>query len=110
MRDTQQGEPELEDIPIVNEFLHVFSEDLPRVPPEQEIKFIIDLMLSTNPISNALYYMAPTELKVLKEQLQDLLDKGFIKPSVSPEDAPVLLVKKKDGTMQLYIDYCKLNK
>ena len=72
--------------------------------------FNIDLLPGTNPISIALYRMAPTELKELKEQLQELLDKGFIRPSSSQWGAPVLFVKKKDGTMRMCIDYRQLNK
>ena len=86
-RDTQQGELKLEDIPIVREFPDVFPdvfpEDLSGLPPDREIEFSIDLLLGSNPISKALYRMAPAELRELKEQLQELLDKGFIRPSVS---------------------------
>jgi hypothetical protein len=64
----------------------------------------------TNPISEALYRMASSKLKELKEQLQELLDKGFIRPSTSPWGASVLFVKKKDGSMRMYIDYQELNK
>ena len=74
------------------------------------MEFTIELVPGTAPISKAPYRMAPVELKELKEQLQDLLDKGFIKPSVSPWGAPVLFVKKKDGSMHLCIDYRELNK
>ena len=103
-------ELKVEDIPVVKEFLDVFSEDLPGLPPNREVEFTIDLVPSIGPISKAPYRMAPTELKELKEQLQDLLDKGFIWPSASPYDAPVLFVKKKDGSMRLCIDYRELNK
>ena len=67
-------------------------------------------MPGTNPISKAPYRMALAELKELKEQLQDLLDKGFIRPSISPWGAPLLFLKKKDGSMRMYIDYRELNK
>jgi hypothetical protein len=80
------------------------------LPPDREIEFTIELMPGTQPIHKAPYRMAPTELKELKEQLQDLLDRGFIQPSVSPWGAPVLFVKKKDGSMRLCIDYRELNK
>uniref|UniRef100_A0A2N9H3S5 Integrase catalytic domain-containing protein n=1 Tax=Fagus sylvatica TaxID=28930 RepID=A0A2N9H3S5_FAGSY len=89
---------------------YVLKKDLPGLPPEREVEFTIDLVLGTGPISKAPYRMAPTELKELKEQLQDLLDKGFIRPSASPWGAPVLFVKKKDGSMRLCIDYRELNK
>ena len=89
-----------EDVSVVQEFLEVFPEDLPSLPPEREIEFVIDLLPGTAPISKAPYRMAPAELKELKLQLQDLLDKGFIRPSYSPWGAPVLFVEKKDGTMR----------
>jgi hypothetical protein len=74
------------------------------------IEFCIDLTPGAAPISRASYRMAPAELKELKEQLQELLDKGFIRQSVSPWGALVLFVKKKDGTMRMCIDYQELNK
>ena len=110
VRDTQQGELKLEDIPIVREFPDVFPEDLSGLPPDREIEFSIDLLPGSNPISKAPYRMAPAELRELKAQLQELLDKGFIRPSVSPWGAPVLFVKKKDGSMRLCIDYRELNR
>jgi hypothetical protein len=100
----------IEEIPIVREFVDVFPEELPRIPPDREIEFTIDLLPNTAPISKAPYRMASLELKELKDQLQELLDKGFIRPSVSPWGAPVLFVKKKDGSMRLCIDYQELNK
>jgi hypothetical protein len=99
-----------EGISVVKEFPDVFSEDLPGLPPEREVEFTIDLVPGIGPISKAPYRMAPAELKELKEQLQDLLDQGFIRPSASPWGAPVLFVKKKDGSMRLCIDYRELNK
>ena len=108
--DLQNKELEIGDIPIVREFSDVFPNDLPRLPPDCEIEFSIDLLLGTTPISKAPYRMAPTELKELKEQLVELLDKGFIRPSASPWGAPVLFVKKKDGSMGLCIDYRELNR
>ena len=104
----QHSKPE--DVPVVQEFLEVFPEDLPGLPPDREIEFIIELILGTAPISKVLYRMALSELKELKVQLQKLLDKGFILPSFSPWGAPVLFVKKKDGTLRLCIDYRALNK
>ena len=98
------------DIPIVREFPEVFPEELPGIPVDREIEFLIECMPGTQPISKAPYRMAPAELKELKSQLQELLDKGFIRPSSSPWGAPVLFVKKKDGTMRLCIDYRELNK
>ena len=95
---------------VVNEFQDVFSEDLSGIPPEREIEFGIDLLPDTQCISIPPYSMAPVELKELKEQLKDLLDKGFIKPSISPWGAPMLFVRKKDGPLRMCIDYRQLNK
>ena len=94
----------------MNEFLDVFSEDLPGIPPERKIEFGIDLLPDIQPISIPPYCMAPAELKELKEQLKDLLEKGFIRPSISPWGAPVLFVRKKDGSLRMCIDYRQLNK
>ncbi|RVW79623.1 Transposon Ty3-I Gag-Pol polyprotein [Vitis vinifera] len=107
---SNESDLKLEDIPIVREYPDVFPEDLPGLPPEREMEFTIDLVPGTGPMSKAPYRMAPVELKELKVQLQELLDKGFIRPSVSPWGAPVLFVKKKDGSMRLCIDYRELNK
>ncbi|XP_073019326.1 uncharacterized protein [Primulina eburnea] len=98
------------DIQIVSEFSDVFPDEIPGFPPIREVEFNIELMPSTQPISRAPYRMAPIELKELKEQLDDLLAKGYIRPSVSPCGAPVLFVKKKDGSMRLCVDYRLLNK
>lgn len=96
-------------IPIVKEFIDVFLEDFPRLPLHLEIEFVIDKAPRTKPISITPYCMEPTELKELKIQLQELLDKGFIHPSVSSWGAPVLFVKMKEGAMRLCIDYEQLN-
>ncbi|XP_073057241.1 uncharacterized protein [Primulina eburnea] len=85
----------LEDVDIVSDFLNIFPEDVSDIPPDREVKFSIDLMLGTVPISKAPYRLAPAEMKELKEQIHELLEKGFIHPSYSPWDAPVLFVKKK---------------
>ncbi|XP_073057272.1 uncharacterized protein [Primulina eburnea] len=92
--------PRLEEIPIVQEFPDVFPEELPREIPDREVEFEINLVLGAAPISKAPYRMAPAELKELKEQLQELLDKKQIRPSASPWGAPMLFVKKKDGSIE----------
>ena len=94
----------------MREFPDVFPEDLLGLPPDREIEFSIDLLPGSSPISKAPYQMALAELRELKAQLQELLDKGFIRPSVSPWGARVLFLKKMDGSMQLCIDYRELNR
>ena len=101
---------ELGDIPIVRDFPDVFLEDLLGLPPERVVEFTIDLVPDSRPISIPPYRLDPLELKELYTQLQELAEKGFIRPSSSPWGAPVLFVKKKDGTMRLCIDYRQLNK
>ncbi|KAL0537247.1 hypothetical protein IC582_026222 [Cucumis melo] len=108
--DTREADVSLSSEPVVRDYPDVFPEELPGLPPHREVEFAIELEPGTVPISRAPYRMAPTELKELKVQLQELLDKGFIRPSVSPWGAPVLFVKKKDGSMRLCIDYRELNK
>jgi hypothetical protein len=108
--DTEKSEMKLDDIPIVHEFPDVFLEELLGLPPDKEIEFSIDSAPGTAPISIAPYRMAPVELRELKKQLQDLMQKGSIRPSASPWGAPVLFVKKKDGSMRLCIDYRQLNR
>ena len=102
-------EVKVEDIHVVSEYADVFPEDLPGIPPEREVDFTIELVPGAAPVSRAPYRMSPAELKELKEQLMELLGKGFIRPSTSPWGAPVLFVKKKDGSMRLCIDYRQLN-
>ena len=94
---------------MVKEFEDVFLEDLTGLPLDRELKFSIDLLPGTSPVSMAPYRMAPTELVELKKQLIEQLEKGFIRLSVSPWGAPVLFVRKKDGSMRLCIDFRKLN-
>nr|GEX94626.1 putative reverse transcriptase domain-containing protein [Tanacetum cinerariifolium] len=95
--------PTIYDQEIVSEFPDVFPDELPGIPPVREVEFNIELIPGSEPISKAPYRMAPIELKDLKDQLQELLERGFIHPSVSPWGAPVLFVKKKDGSMRLCI-------
>ncbi|KAL0537629.1 hypothetical protein IC582_026612 [Cucumis melo] len=110
MVDTREVDVSLSSEPVVRDYPDVFPEELPGLPPHREVEFAIELEPGTVPISRAPYRMAPAELKELKVQLQELLDKGFIRPSVSPWGVPVLFVKKKDGSMRLCIDYRELNK
>jgi hypothetical protein len=99
----------LEDIPIVCEYPEVFPDDLPGMPPDRDIEFVIELQPGTAPISKRLYRMLPNELVELKIQLQDLLDKGFIRPSASAWGCPALFIKKKDNSLRLCVDYRLLN-
>nr|GEX68235.1 transposon Tf2-9 polyprotein [Tanacetum cinerariifolium] len=108
--DTSSDGPSLETHQVVRDFSDVFSKKLPGIPLKHEVEFCIELVLGTLPISKAPYRMVPIKLKELKEQLQELLDLGFIRSSVSPWGAPVLFVKKKDGSMRLCIDYRELNR
>ncbi|GKE82938.1 putative reverse transcriptase domain-containing protein, partial [Tanacetum coccineum] len=103
-------EKRLEDVPTVRDFLEVFPEDLPGLPPTRQLKFQIYLVPSAAPVARAPYRLAPSELQELSTELQELSDKGFIRPSSSPWGAPVLFVKKKDGSFRMRIDYHKLNK
>ncbi|GKB61884.1 putative reverse transcriptase domain-containing protein [Tanacetum coccineum] len=100
----------LEDVPIVQDFPEVFPEDLPGLPPTRQVEFQIDLIPGAAPVARAPYRLAPSEMKELSEQLKELSDKGFIRPSSSPWGAPVLFVKKKDGSFRMCIDYRELNK
>ena len=100
----------LEDIPVVKDFPDVFPDDITGLPLHRELDFRIDLVPDAIPVAKAPYRLAPTELQELSSQLRELLDKGFIRPSTSPWGAPVLFVKKKDGTFRMCIDYRELNK
>ncbi|GJS05268.1 putative reverse transcriptase domain-containing protein [Tanacetum coccineum] len=108
--EDKSGEKRLEDVPIVRDFPEVFLEDFPGLPPTRKVEFQIDLMPGAAHVAQAPYRLAPSKMKELSEQLQELSDKGFIRPSSSPWGAPVLFVKKKDGSFQMCIDYRELNK
>ncbi|GJX37886.1 hypothetical protein Tco_0251189 [Tanacetum coccineum] len=103
-------EKRLEDVPIVRDFPEVFPEDLPGIPPARQVEFQIDLVPGAAPVARAPYRLTPLEMKELAEHLQELADKGFIRLSSSPWGAPVLFVKKKDGSFRMCIDYRELNK
>ena len=107
VKNTQ--EPDLKDIPVARDFPKVFQE-VSGLPPDHEMEFAIDLLPGTAPISKAPYKMAPLELVELKKQLQELLDKVLIQPSVSRWGASVLFVKKEDESLRLCIDYRELNR
>nr|GEW89016.1 putative reverse transcriptase domain-containing protein [Tanacetum cinerariifolium] len=103
-------EKRLEDVPIVREFLEVFLEDLPGLPPARQVEFQIDLVPGAALVVRAPYRLAPAEMQELSTQLQELSDRGFIRPNSSPWGASVLFVKKKDGSFRMCINYRELNK
>ncbi|GJV08179.1 putative reverse transcriptase domain-containing protein [Tanacetum coccineum] len=107
--DKSEGK-QLKDVPIVRDFPKVFPEDLLGLPLARPVEFEIDLIPGAAPVARAPYRLAPSEMKELSEQLQELSEKGFIRPSSSPWGAPVLFVKKKDGSFRMCIDYRELNK
>ncbi|GJT92120.1 putative reverse transcriptase domain-containing protein [Tanacetum coccineum] len=108
--EDKSEEMRLKDVPIVREFPKVFPEDLPGLPPARQVELQIDLVPGVAPVARAPYRLAPSELQELSTQLQELSDKGFTRPNSSPWGAPVLFVKKKDGSFRMCIDYRKLNK
>jgi hypothetical protein len=95
--------------PVVEEFLDVFSDELPGMPPDRHIEFIIELLPGTAPIAKRPYRMGVDELEELKKQIKELQDKGLIRPSCSHWGAPVIFVDKKDGTQRMCVDYRSLN-
>jgi hypothetical protein len=99
----------LKKIPVVYEYADVFPDELPGMPPDRDIEFAIELQPGTTPIFKRPYRKPPAELAELKKQLQELLDKGFIRPSTLPWGCPALFVKKKDESLRLCIDYRPLN-
>jgi len=106
----ESSEKGIGDLPVVQEFPEVFPENITELLPEREVEFAIDLVPGTSPISIAPYRMSASKLGELKKQLEKLLEKQFIRPSVSLWRNPVLLVTKKDGSMRLCVDYRQLNK
>ncbi|GJX96647.1 putative reverse transcriptase domain-containing protein [Tanacetum coccineum] len=107
--DKSEGK-QLKDVRIVRDFPKVFLEDLPSLPPARPVEFQIDLIPGATLVARAPYRLALSKMKELSEQLQEVSDKGFIKPSSSPWGALVLFVKKKDGSFRMCIDYRELNK
>nr|GEZ43083.1 putative reverse transcriptase domain-containing protein [Tanacetum cinerariifolium] len=108
--DNKPEGKQVKDVPIVQDFPEVFPENLPGLPPARPVEFQINLIPGAAPVARAPYCLAPSEMKELSEQLQELSDKGFIRPSSSPWGAPVLFVKKKDGSFRMCIEYRELNK
>ncbi|GJX57432.1 putative nucleotidyltransferase, ribonuclease H [Tanacetum coccineum] len=108
--ETEIPERRIKDVPVVRDFPEVFPEDLPGLPPTRQVEFHIELIPGAAPVARAPYRLAPAEMKELAEQLKELSDKGFIRPSSSPWGAPILFVKKKDGSFRMCIDYRELNK
>jgi hypothetical protein len=96
-------------IRVVRDFPDVLLEELPEMPPDREVEFVIDLLPGTAPISKRPYMMSVEELKELKKQLMELQEAGYIRPSSSPWGAPVLFVQKKDGSQWMCVDYRSLN-
>ena len=97
--------PDLDLPRVVCEYVDVFPDELPGLSPHRDVDFGIELHPDISPISMTPHRMAPVELQELRVQLQELLDKGFMKPSTSPWGAPVLFAKKKGKTLRLWIDY-----
>nr|GEV53874.1 putative reverse transcriptase domain-containing protein [Tanacetum cinerariifolium] len=108
--EKKSDEKRLDNIPVVREFPDVFLEELPGLPPVRQVEFQIDLTPRAAPVARAPYRLAPSEMQDLSNQLQELADRGFIRPSASPWGAPVLFVKKKDKFFRMCIDYRELNK
>nr|GEZ62218.1 putative reverse transcriptase domain-containing protein [Tanacetum cinerariifolium] len=108
--EKKSDEKQLENIPVVREFPDVFPEELPGLPPVCQVEFQVDLIPGTTHVARTPYRLAPSEMQELSNQFQELADRGFIRPSTSPWGAPVLFVKKKDGSFRMCIDYRELNK
>nr|GEZ67110.1 putative reverse transcriptase domain-containing protein [Tanacetum cinerariifolium] len=103
-------EKRIEDVPVIQDFPEVFPDDLPGLPPPQQVEFRIDLVPGAAPVAHVPYRLAPSEMKELVKKLQELYEKGFIRPSSLPWGAPVLFIKKKDCSFRMCIDYRELNK
>nr|GEZ80140.1 putative reverse transcriptase domain, ribonuclease H-like domain, aspartic peptidase domain protein [Tanacetum cinerariifolium] len=108
--EKELAKKQLQDVAVICNFREVFPNDLPGLPPPRQVEFKIELIPGTAPVARAPYRLAPSELKELSNQLKELSEKGFIRPSSSPWGAPVLFMKKKDGSFRMCIDYQELNK
>ena len=98
-------EKRIQDIPVVRDYPEIFPDDLSGLPPPRQVEFSIDLIPGAAPVAKAPYRLAPFEMQELSGQLQELLEKGLIRPSSSPWGAPILFVKKKDESLRMCIDY-----
>ena len=98
-----------EEVPVVKDFPYVFPEELPGMPPDRDIEFLIELLPGAGPISKRPYRMPAKDLEEIKKHIKELLDKDYIRPSSSPWGSPVLLVEKKDGSLRMVVDYRGLN-
>nr|GFA61767.1 putative reverse transcriptase domain-containing protein [Tanacetum cinerariifolium] len=101
----EPAEIHLKEVPGICKFPDVFPEDLPGLPPPRQVEFEIELVPEAAPVARTPYRLAPSEMKELAKQLQELSDKGFLRPSSSPWGTPVLFIKKKDGSFCMCIDY-----
>ena len=110
LKTIEGAKPSPDDHPILREYRDVFLEEVPGLPLRRDIDFSIELAPGAVSVSRTPYQMSTPELVELKLQLKEMMDKGYIRPSVSPWGAPFLFVKKKDGTLRLCIDYRQLNK
>ncbi|GJR81396.1 putative reverse transcriptase domain-containing protein [Tanacetum coccineum] len=110
LMNTKVDELKVSDISVIRDFIDVFLEDLLRLPPQRQVEFCIDLVPEATPVTKSPYRLAPSEMQELSRQLQELQDKGFVRPSHSPWGAPVLFFKKNDGSFRMCIDYRELNK
>jgi hypothetical protein len=106
--DSSEANP-IESIKVVSQFLDVFPKDLSGMPPERKVEFAIELLPGIAPIFKRAYRISGPELVELKKQIDELSEKGYIRPSTSPWAGPVLFVEKKDGTKRMCIDYRALN-
>nr|GEU38367.1 putative reverse transcriptase domain-containing protein [Tanacetum cinerariifolium] len=108
--EKEPKEKRLEDVPIIRDFPEVFPNDLPGISPPRHVEFRIKIVPRDAPVARTPYHLTSFEMKELSDQLKELSEKGFIRPSSSPWGAPVLFVKKKDGSLCMCIDYLELNK
>jgi hypothetical protein len=108
LKFVEDSKRKLEDRPLLREYKYVFPKEVPGLPPKRDIYSSIELMPGVVPTSREPYRMRTPELVEFKLELKEILDKGHVWPSVSPWGSPALFVKKKDGTLKLFIDYRKL--